>query len=92
MGGHNIRKNAMVGIGNLTWAYTKRGTPNKCWKAKYDDFLIHVLVEQVNKGLKCHKMFKNSTFVYAANAINARFNTNFTDDNVNNHYKTIKTR
>ncbi|XP_039140442.1 uncharacterized protein At2g29880-like [Dioscorea cayenensis subsp. rotundata] len=71
---------------------SKRGTPNKRWKAEYDAFLIPILVEQVRKGLKCDKSFKRAAFVFAAVAVNARFNTEFSAENVENHYRTLKSR
>ncbi|XP_039115840.1 uncharacterized protein LOC120251371 [Dioscorea cayenensis subsp. rotundata] len=71
---------------------SKRGTPNKQWKAEYDSFLIPILLEQVRKWLKCDKSFKRATFVFAAVAVNARFNTEFSAENVENHYRTLKSR
>ncbi|XP_039133280.1 uncharacterized protein LOC120270346 [Dioscorea cayenensis subsp. rotundata] len=81
-----------VEIGSSSGARAKRGTPNKSWKTEYDDFLIPVLVEQVKKGMKCDKTFKKPAFVYAASAVNARFKTNYTAYNVENHYRTLKAR
>ena len=86
MDSRTFESNAMAGIGNFSGAHSKRGTPNKCQKAEYDNFLISMRVEQVNKSLKCDKTFKKPAFVYAANAINGRFNTDFTSKNVENHY------
>ncbi|XP_039134234.1 uncharacterized protein LOC120271626 [Dioscorea cayenensis subsp. rotundata] len=77
---------------NARSAKGKRGTPNKRWKAKFDNFLIPVLVEQANKGLKCDKSFKRVAFAHAASAVNTKFNTDFTAENVENHYRTLKAR
>ncbi|KAH7669179.1 Myb/SANT-like domain-containing protein, partial [Dioscorea alata] len=71
---------------------SKRGTPNKRWKAEYNNFLIPLLLEQVRKGLKCDKSFKRAAFVFAAVAVNSRFNTEFNAENVENHYRTLKMR
>ncbi|XP_039120400.1 uncharacterized protein LOC120256804 [Dioscorea cayenensis subsp. rotundata] len=79
-------------ISSLSGARARRGTHNKCWKTEYDDFLIPVLVEQVKKGMKCDKTFKKPAFVYAASAVNARFKIDYTVDNVENHYRTLKAR
>ncbi|XP_039143525.1 uncharacterized protein LOC120280675 isoform X1 [Dioscorea cayenensis subsp. rotundata] len=78
--------------GGTSKAATKRGTPNKHWKPDFDNVLIPVLVEQVRQGLKCDKSFKRAAFGHAASAVNARFNTNFTPENVENHYRTLKVR
>ncbi|XP_039133563.1 uncharacterized protein LOC120270578 isoform X2 [Dioscorea cayenensis subsp. rotundata] len=78
--------------GGTSKAATKRGTPNKRWKPDFDNVLIPVLVEQVRQGLKCDKSFKRAAFGHAASAVNARFNTNFTPENVENHYRTLKVR
>ncbi|KAH7663734.1 Myb/SANT-like domain-containing protein, partial [Dioscorea alata] len=48
--------------------------------------------EQVRKGLKCDKSFKRAAFVYAAVAVNSRFGTEFSAENVENHYRTLKSR
>lgn len=77
---------------NARAAKGKRGTPNKRWKAEFDNFLIPVLVEQANKGLKCDKSFKRVAFAHAASAVNTKFNTDFTAENVENHYRTLKAR
>ncbi|KAJ0985961.1 hypothetical protein J5N97_004317 [Dioscorea zingiberensis] len=71
---------------------SKRGTPNKRWKPEYDNFFIPLLVEQANKGLKYDKTFKRPAFACAALAVNNHFNTNFTPENVENHYRTLKSR
>ncbi|XP_039138787.1 uncharacterized protein At2g29880-like [Dioscorea cayenensis subsp. rotundata] len=71
---------------------SKRGTPNKRWKGEYDSFLIPLLVEQVKKGMKCDKSFKRAAFNFAAVAVNSRFNTDFSAENVENHYRTLKSR
>ncbi|XP_039119012.1 uncharacterized protein LOC120255182 [Dioscorea cayenensis subsp. rotundata] len=70
----------------------KCGTPNKRWKAEFDNFLIPLLVEQANKGLKCDKSFKRVAFAHAASAMNTKFNTNFIVENVENHYQILKSR
>ncbi|XP_039127572.1 uncharacterized protein LOC120263676 [Dioscorea cayenensis subsp. rotundata] len=69
----------------------KRGTPNRHWKPNFDNFLV-LLVEQVQRGLKCDKSFKRTAFSYAASTVNAHFRTNFSTDNVENHYRTLKAR
>lgn len=71
---------------------TKRGTPKKRWKPDFDNFSIPVLVEHVRQIRKCDKSFKRARFGYAASAMNARFNTNFSVENVENHYMTLKGR
>ncbi|XP_039130813.1 uncharacterized protein LOC120267181 [Dioscorea cayenensis subsp. rotundata] len=65
---------------------------NKRWKTEFDNFLIPVLVEQANKGLKCDKSFKRVAFAHAASAVNTKFNTDFTAENIENHYRTLKAR
>ncbi|XP_039141264.1 uncharacterized protein LOC120278583 [Dioscorea cayenensis subsp. rotundata] len=60
---------------------SKRGTPNKQWKVEYDSFLIPLLQEQVQKGLKCDISFKRAAFVFAVVAVNSRFNTEFSAEN-----------
>lgn len=65
---------------------SKRGTPNKRWKAEFDRFLIPLLVDQVRKGLKCDKSFKRAAFGFATIVINAWFNSEFNTENVENHY------
>ncbi|KAJ0965638.1 hypothetical protein J5N97_026776 [Dioscorea zingiberensis] len=77
---------------NVSSRPSKRGTPNKRWKPELDEFLILILVDQANKGLKCDKTFKKPMFAFAANAINARFGTDFTPESVENHYRTLKIR
>ncbi|XP_039138769.1 uncharacterized protein LOC120276102 [Dioscorea cayenensis subsp. rotundata] len=77
---------------NARAAKGKRGTPNKRWKAEFDNFLIPVLVEQANKGLKCDKSLKRVAFAHAASTVNTKFNTDFTAENVENHYRTLKAR
>lgn len=71
---------------------SKRGTPNKRWKAEYDNFLIRLLVEQDRQGLKCDISFKRAAFFYVAVHVNSRFYTMFTVENVENHYRTLKMR
>ncbi|XP_039121005.1 uncharacterized protein LOC120257637 [Dioscorea cayenensis subsp. rotundata] len=71
---------------------TKRGTPKKRWKPDFDNFSIPVLVEHVRQIRKCDKSFKRARFGYAASAMNAIFNTNFSVENVENHYMTLKGR
>ncbi|KAH7685606.1 Myb/SANT-like domain-containing protein, partial [Dioscorea alata] len=44
------------------------------------------------KGLQCDKSFKRAAFVFAAVTVNSRFNTEFNTENVENHYRTLKTR
>ena len=70
-------------------ALSKRGTSNKRWKVDFDSFLVSILVEQVRKGLKRDKPFKQAAFAHAS-TINARFNTDFTIKNVDNYYRTFK--
>lgn len=70
----------------------KQGTPNKRWKNEFDNLLIPLLVDQANKGLKCDKSFKQVAFTHAATAVNAKFGTDFTPENVENHYRTLKAR
>ncbi|KAH7679037.1 hypothetical protein IHE45_06G033000 [Dioscorea alata] len=50
----------------------KRGTPNKRRKNDFDNFLIPLLVDQANKGLKCDKSFKRIAFSHAASAVNEK--------------------
>ncbi|KAH7663054.1 Myb/SANT-like domain-containing protein, partial [Dioscorea alata] len=45
-----------------------------------------------NKGLKCDKSFKRVAFSHAAKAVNEKFATDFTTENVENHYRTLKAR
>ena len=63
-------------------ATSKRGTPNKHWKPNFDNFLIPVLVKQARKDFKLNKSIKWATFVHVASAMNAKFNTNFSVENV----------
>ena len=70
----------------------KRGTPNKRWKIEFDNFLVPLLVGPANKGLKCDKSFKRVSFVHVATIINAKFGTDFTPENVENHYRALKAR
>lgn len=70
----------------------KRSTPNKRWKPEFDNFLILVLVDQASKGFKCDKSFKRVAFAFATTYVNTRFNTNFTTENIENHYRTLKAR
>lgn len=69
---------------------SKRGTPNKRWKVKYNNLLIPLLVDQDTKGLKCDKSFKRATFSYIALAVNVRFSMEFTAENVENHCRILK--
>ncbi|KAH7672132.1 hypothetical protein IHE45_09G033200 [Dioscorea alata] len=48
-------------------------------------------MEQVRKGLKCDKSFKRVAFVFAVVAVSSRFYTEFNSENVENHYRTLKT-
>lgn len=82
--------NSTHDAGNSKSDKSKRGTPNKRWKIKFDNFLIPLLVDQVNKGLKCDKSFKRAAFTYVASPINGRFGIDFTAKNVENHYRTLK--
>lgn len=86
MEGHDCVSDAK----NLEVAGSKRGTPNKRWKLDCDNFLILLLVEQVKKRLKCDKPFRWAAFAFAIVAINTRFKTNFTPENVENHYRTLE--
>lgn len=70
----------------------KHEAPNKWWTKKFDNFLILVLVEQASGGLKCDKSFKRATFSFTIMAVNTRFKTDFTLDNLENHYRTLKTQ
>ncbi|KAH7690398.1 Myb/SANT-like domain-containing protein [Dioscorea alata] len=45
-----------------------------------------------NKGLKCDKSFKRVVFSHEASAVNEKFGTDFTTENVENHYRTLKAR
>ncbi|KAH7688926.1 Myb/SANT-like domain-containing protein, partial [Dioscorea alata] len=49
-------------------------------------------MEQVRKVLKCDKSFKRAAFVFTSVAVNSRFNTEFSAENVENHYRTLKSR
>ena len=53
-------------------------------------FLIPLLVEQAGKDLKCDKSFTCATFSYVAVTVNTRFKTDFSLENVENHYRTFK--
>ncbi|KAH7679248.1 Myb/SANT-like domain-containing protein [Dioscorea alata] len=44
------------------------------------------------EGLKCDKSFKRAAFVFAAVSVNSRFDTEFSTENVENHYRTLKSR
>lgn len=69
---------------SLMTSMSNGGNPNKRWKAEYDNYLIPLLVEQARKRLKCDKSFKCVAFSYAAIAVNARFNTEFTTEDMEN--------
>ncbi|XP_039120076.1 uncharacterized protein LOC120256443 [Dioscorea cayenensis subsp. rotundata] len=72
---------------------SKRGTPNKRWKTEYDNYLIPLLVDQVSKGLKCDKSFKREALMHVCTYhVNVKFNTEYTPENVENHYRTLKAR
>ena len=70
----------------------KRGSPNKRWKPNFDNFLIPLLVDQAQKGLKCDESFKRAAFAFTAVVVNTRFKTDFSPENVENHYRTFKAR
>ncbi|XP_039134144.1 uncharacterized protein LOC120271521 [Dioscorea cayenensis subsp. rotundata] len=48
--------------------------------------------KQVKKGMKCDKSFKRAAFVFVAVAVNSRFDIDFSAENVENHYRTLKSR
>ena len=54
--------------------------------------MIPLLIEQAMKSLKCDKSFKQVIFTYAVATVNTRFNIDFTVENVENHYRTLKTQ
>lgn len=68
----------------------KHDTLNKRWRNEFYNYLIPLLVNQANKGLKCDKSFKRVAFVHVASAVNAKFGTHFTLENGENHYRTLK--
>nr|CAD1830073.1 unnamed protein product [Ananas comosus var. bracteatus] len=70
----------------------KKGTPNKRWSTVIDDFLIPFLVEQAKSGLKVDKGFKKTVYVAAASTVNAKFNTTFDAENVENHMRTLRAK
>ena len=49
-------------------------------------------MDQTQKGLKCGKLFKQAAFAFTVVAINTRFNTDFSSENVENDYRTFKAR
>ncbi|KAM0938663.1 putative Myb/SANT-like domain-containing protein [Dioscorea sansibarensis] len=71
-------------------AADKRGTPNKRWRPEYNNFLIPLLVDQAREGFKCDKSFKRAAFAFTTATVNARFKIDFSPENVENHYRTIK--
>lgn len=45
---------------------------------------------KARKGLKCDKSFKRVTFGFSTVAVNTKFKTYFSLENVENHYRTFK--
>lgn len=70
----------------------KSGTPNKRKKIEYYHFLIPLLMDQAQKGLKYVESFKWDAFVFAAIVVNTRFKINFSTKTVENHNLTFKAR
>nr|CAD1840727.1 unnamed protein product [Ananas comosus var. bracteatus] len=59
-----------------------------------EDGILAVLeqVEQAKSGLKVDKGFKKTAYVAAASTVNAKFNTTFDAENVENHMRTLRAK
>lgn len=55
---HNVEKNAMRRINSSNDAPGKYCTPNKHWKIEFDNFLILLSIEYVNKSLEIWQDFE----------------------------------
>ncbi|KAJ6829834.1 uncharacterized protein M6B38_355865 [Iris pallida] len=71
---------------------SKKGCTNFRWSPEMTRFLLPVLIDQANMGLKMGRTFKRDAFLAAAEAVTEKFKLHCTVGNVENHLRTIKTR
>ncbi|KAJ6851441.1 uncharacterized protein M6B38_259030 [Iris pallida] len=70
----------------------KKGGTNFRWSPEMSRFLLPILVDQANMGLKMGRTFRRDAFQAAAEAVTEKFKLHCTVANVENHLRTIKTR